>query len=253
MSQLYDDLALYYDLAHADYTADLPFYLKLAQETGGPILELGCGSGRTIAPLLEASFEVVGLDNSQAMLELAARRLGEQANCTLVLGDMTSFDLGRTFPLITSPFNTWLHLNSLEAQKAAFHRACQHLAPGGWLVIDIPAPATIVEAEHDGALTLEKIFAEPESGDKMLQFASTQLDSRNQLYYVTWIYDRIEANGVVKRKVAPMTLRYLLPKEARSLVRGAGLKLKALWGDYERSPYTAESEKLIIVAEKPTG
>ena len=74
-SSPYDELAEYYDLIHTHVKEDIPFYLSLAQETGGPILELGCGSGRTLLPLVKAGYEVVGLDNSRPMLQRAELRL----------------------------------------------------------------------------------------------------------------------------------------------------------------------------------
>jgi len=253
MTTVYEQWARFYDLVHAQVTADIPFYLALAQELGGPILELGCGSGRTLFPLAEANFEVVGLDNSDAMLSRARKRL---AGCPfrervgLVRGEMGDFDLGRRFPLITVPFHAWMHLAGRQQQSAALHCIGRHLRPGGQLVIDVPAPATIVEAEHDGALVLEGMYSDPETGQTVLQFSSTRLDEKNQLLHVTWIYDQMGGDGVVKRVAAPMTLQYLYPHEAKLMLGDAGLRLKTLWGNYSRSPYSAGSEKLIVVAEK---
>jgi hypothetical protein len=117
-------------------------------------------------------------------------------------------------------------------------------------VIHLPAPATIVEAEHDGALVLENRLTDPETGETVLQFSSTDLDEESQLYYITWIYDRIAADGTVRRLVVPMTLHYLFPHQADLLVQRSGLDVIALWGDYDRSPYTDASEHLIIVAAR---
>ena len=254
MTDLYDPLAPLYDLIHAGVQDDVPLYLALAAETGGPVLELGCGSGRTLVPLVEAGYHVVGLDSSPAMLERARIRLerspaGEHGR--LVHGDMTGFDLQITFPLITIPFHTWLHLITRQAQLAALASIRRHLRPGGRLVIDLPAPATIVEAEHDNSLVLENNLNDPETGETVLQFSSTQLDEESQLYCVTWIYDRIAADGTVRRLVVPMTLHYLFPHQADLLLQRSGLAVVAIWGDYDRSPYTDESKHLIIVAEKP--
>ncbi len=67
---MYDQIARFYDLTHAELTADLPFVLQLASEAGGPILELGCGSGRLLLPLARAGHSVIGLDLSGAMLAM---------------------------------------------------------------------------------------------------------------------------------------------------------------------------------------
>jgi SAM-dependent methyltransferase len=252
MIQQYDQLASLYDLIHAGVRDDIPLYLALAAETGGPVLELGCGSGRTLIPLAEAGYDVVGLDSSEAMLERAQTRLAGSPgvdHARLVHGDMTDFDLDATFSLITVPFHTWMHLTTRQAQLAALASIRHHLRPGGRLVIHLPAPATIVEAEHDGALVLENNLSDPETGETVLQFSSTQLDEELQLYYVTWIYDRITADGTVRRLVVPMTLHYLYPHQADLMLQRAGFDVVAMWGDYDRSAYTGESEHLIIVAE----
>lgn len=251
----YDKLAEYYDLVHAHVKNDIPLYLALANESGGPILELGCGSGRTLLPLLKAGFEAVGLDNSAAMLTRAGERVrasGLENLTHLVHEEMTDFDLGKRFPLVTVPFNTWMHLPNRKAQLASLNCIKQHLIPGGQLVIDIPAPSTIADAEHDGTMVLEGTFACEKKSERLLQFSSTRLDSKQQILHVTWIYDLIQANGVVKRTVVPMLLRYLFPRQVELALQETGLELKALWGDYDRSPYAAGSEKLIILAEKPS-
>jgi len=249
-----DRLARYYDLVHADAVADIPLLLGLAEETGGPILELGAGSGRTLVPLARAGFTVVGLDNSEAMLARARRRLaaaGLQKRSALVLGEMADFDLGRQFPLVTVPFNTWMHLPNSQAQSAALRCIARHLTPGGRLLIALPAPAAITGVEHDGALVLERTFDDPETGELVLQFSSTQLDEVEQTLSITWIYDRIGADETVRRTLAPMKLRYLFRQEAELLLEESGLSPTAVWGDNDRSPYTAGSEHLIILAEKP--
>jgi SAM-dependent methyltransferase len=250
-ASLYDELAEYYDLIHAHVKDDIPFYLSLAQETGGPILELGCGSGRTLIPLAEAGFKTVGLDNSRSMLERARERVkasGLENSVRLVEGEMVELNLGQRFPLITVPFNTWMHLPGRQAQTAALRQIARHLAPGGKLVIDIPAPSTIVDVEHDGSMVLERISPGREKKERVLQFSSTRLDEERQILHVTWIYDVVNANRAVKRLVVPMALCYLFPQQAKESLQKAGLAFKTLWGDYDRSPYSAASNNLIIVA-----
>ncbi len=250
-SSPYDELAEYYDLVHAHVKDDIPFYLSLARETGGPILELGCGSGRTLIPLVEAGYETVGLDNSRPMLERAKERIlasGLENSVRLIEAAMIDFDLGQRFALITVPFNTWMHLPGRQAQIASLRQIAQHLEPRGKLVIDIPAPATIVDAEHDGSMVLERICPGREKGERVLQFSSTRLDEEKQNLHVTWIYELVRASRTVKRLVVPMELCYLFPQQAKGSLQEAGLAFEALWGDYERRPYSAASDNLIIVA-----
>ena len=249
----YNELAGYYDLVHAHVKSDIPLYLSLARESGGPILELGCGSGRTLVPLAEAGFEIVGLDNSKAMLARARERIragGLEGSVQLMEGEMVSFDLGKRFPLITVPFNTWMHLSGQQTQAESLRCIARHLLPGGQLVIDLPAPSTIVDVEHDGSMVLEGIFPGRVPGERLLQFSSTKLDMEQQILHVTWIYDLVKSDGAVKRTVAPMQLCYLFPRQAKSSLKTAGLAFKAFWGDHNRTPYSAASKNLIILAEQ---
>jgi hypothetical protein len=99
-------------------------------------------------------------------------------------------------------------------------------------------------------MVLEGIFAGREPQERVLQFSSTQLDSKQQILHVTWIYDLVRADGDLKRTIVPMSLHYLFPRQAQQLLEEAGLEVKAMWGDYGRMPYAIDSEKLIILAEK---
>jgi SAM-dependent methyltransferase len=93
----YDLLSRFYDLENADFTEDLDFWVGLAKEANGPTLELGCGSGRVTQQIARAGCTVVGLDNSEPMLALARAKLARKpelaTRATLLLGDMTNFDL----------------------------------------------------------------------------------------------------------------------------------------------------------------
>lgn len=254
MEPLYDPLAQYYDIVHKSVTADIPFFVSLAREAGSPVLEIGCGTGRTLVHLAKAGIEAAGLDNSPAMLERAGRRLEELAPgkpVHLTQGEMTDFDLGRQFGLIIIPLNTWLHLPDTKSRSAALKCFHRHLLPGGRLVIDTPGLESIVDVEHDGALILEELFVMPDTGETLMQFASSRLDPEAQVLDVTWIYDRLRKDGTVHRTVAPMALSYLYPQQYEQLLERNGLALEAFWGNYERSAYTAASERLIVVAVRP--
>ena len=250
---LYEELATYYDLIYEEVTDDIPFYLELAQESGGRVLELGCGSGRVLVPLAAAGIQITGLDNSPGMLARARAALERRnlfGRARLVEGDIADLELGEQFPLVTVPFNTWMHLESAAQMIAALHAIRRCLLPGGRLLIDVPAPGTIVDAEHDGSLVLEKTFT-LDDGATLLQFSSTRLDLEQQHLNVTWLYDRVELDGQVRRTVVPMALRYLFPHEVDLLLQQAGLELLQLWGGYDRRPYTADGELMLIYAGRP--
>jgi 2-polyprenyl-3-methyl-5-hydroxy-6-metoxy-1,4-benzoquinol methylase len=108
------------------------FYRDLACQTGGPVLELACGTGRLTIPLARDGHDVVGLDASSAMLR-SAKIKTDGLDITFVHSDMRDFDLGRRFPLIILSCNSLAHLTSNEDLKAGLACMAKHLAPGGCL------------------------------------------------------------------------------------------------------------------------
>ncbi len=104
----YDVFVEFYDCLYSDLI-DLDFYFAKAEQLGGPILELGCGTGRITCPLSK-NFEVVGLDISAKMLKVAKKK----CSARFIHGDMRTFDLNIKFPLILIPYRSFFHLNHSE-------------------------------------------------------------------------------------------------------------------------------------------
>ncbi len=249
---LYDSLSRFYDLENADFTEDLDFWVGLAKDSGGSVLELGCGSGRVTQQIARAGVNIVGLDNSEPMLALAHAKLNRKpelaARATLVHGDMTDFDLAAKFAAVICPFNTFMHLTTTAGQLALLACARRHLNPGGLLVLDLtnPAPAYL---DSNESLTLERTFRDDENNLTIQQFATTRVDRTAQIAHILWQYDTLAADGAVKRALVPLALRYTFPAEMSLLLECANFKLAHLYGDYDESALTDESERMIVVAE----
>jgi SAM-dependent methyltransferase len=246
----YTQIARFYDWENAEFTEDLPFWCDLARQRGGPVLELGCGSGRVLLHLAREGFETTGVDSSPEMIALARRRLAKQpalANrIQLLEADFRRLDLKRTFPLVIAPFNTFSHLTDPADAGAALGAIAAHLAPGGILALALPNPIPIYSALPEG-LVLERTFHDGERDATVQQFSSLRVDRVAQLGHITWIYDAIDPAGKVTRTTVPMTLRYFFPNEIPLLLERAGLQLRHLWGDYGRSPFAEDSPALIVI------
>lgn len=246
----YEILARFYDLENADRVEDLALWASLAQETGDPVLELGCGSGRVALHLAREGNTVVGVDSSPAMLELAKNRLARNAKTAshvqFLLDDFTRLNLARTFPLILLPFNTFAHLLERADWTAALRVISSHLDPRGQVALELPNPVSLWPQPQDG-LVLEQTFRDEERGVTIQQFSSLRVDRIAQQGRITWLYDEIDSQGLVRRTVVPMTLRYFLPEEIHSLLSQAGLRMIHLWGDYSRNPLEDTSPTMIVV------
>lgn len=124
-----------YDIEHVGDTlpGEIDFYRALAVESGGPVLELGFGTGRVGLEIARAGIEVYGLDLSTAMLGRAREKLAHEPDLqvTLIQGKMDDFTIDRHFKLIYVPFRAFLHLHGNDEHRAALRCVHRHLAPGG--------------------------------------------------------------------------------------------------------------------------
>lgn len=244
---MYARLAHYYDLENAGFTEDLGFWLELAEAHGDPVLELGCGTGRVLLYLARRGHAVSGVDNSPEMLARLRQKLEAAQRLLptppqLVEADLSNFAVTQPHALALMPFNTFMHLLTLEAQTTALTHIRRHLSAGAPLVLDVINPAAAYAAAEQG-LTLERSF---EDGERTVQqFSQLNLERAAQLARVTWLYDSVGPAGDVRRLVVPLTLRYIFPAELRLLLEKCGFALIHLWGDYDRSPLTDSSPRLI--------
>jgi SAM-dependent methyltransferase len=152
--------AAWHDLECGGYAADLALWSALARESAGPVLELGCGTGRVALHLAAEGFEVVGLDSEQPLLDALADRAAERGlEVETVRADALSFELGRRFALICAPMQL-AHLLDAAGRSSLLRCAAAHLLPGGRVALallaeslpspdDAPPPLPDV-AEHDG-------------------------------------------------------------------------------------------------------
>ena len=254
---MYDQIARFYDLTHASLKDDIPLILSLATQADGPVLELGCGSGRLLLPLAQAGHAVTGLDLSGAMLDRARARVGQldtavQNRITLHQADMTNVALPESpqFGLALVPYNTLFHLDTAQA-LAMLRRVKGVLGENGRLFIDIANPIDIASTPEDALLSLENVLTDPETGELIVHLASNRLDTAEQTLHITWIYDVSAPNGgPVQRTVATGAYHYRYPHQLELLLQEAGFKLLHLWGSYDQSPYDETSDRLLILATK---
>ena len=221
------------------------FYTRLARRTGGPLLELACGTGRLSVPLAEDGHPVVGLDNSAAMLAVARRKAAEAAvEIEFVEGDMRSFDLGRDFALVVVSCNSLSHLVTNEELVGALTRISRHLAPGGLLAFDVVNPRLadlvrvdrasmrldVLEGGSDGAAIEELLAYDPVSQVRVLQW---RINARDE-----------------HRRTEEMRLRTIFPQELPLLLNAAGLELAARFGDFDGNPLTGDSLNQVCIAHR---
>jgi SAM-dependent methyltransferase len=247
----FDPIARFYDLFYSDRDDDLQMYRDFALAADGPILELGCGDGRVLIPLVLEGHHVTGLDVSAPMLATAqAKADAAQVNdrATLIQGDMRDFDLPARFALAFIPINTFMHCYDTEQQLACLRCIHRHLQPDGRLVVDVyhPDPQTLLES--DGRLVSEDTVFDSETGRTIHRFYTRRLDMAAQTQHITFIMDEIDSTGIVRRTLLPFRMRFVYRYEMELLLRMAGYSLEAVYGSYELEPFDSDSEKMIFVS-----
>ena len=248
----YRDIVRWYDAEHDDFTDDVQLYLQLAEVVGDPVLELACGSGRIMGPLLEAGHRVTGVDSSMPMLDAAGERLGHHVRsgrATLVrasMDDPVSTPTGH-FGLVIVALNGLLHAETQDAQRAVLKRARAALDPRGMLVIDVLNPHVELPRIDDRVVILEGQW--DLDGGTVQKHSSRTLERAEQVISALLAYDHVLSTGDVKRTLTSFSQRFLWPSELLLLLELSGFVECQVYGSYELDPYTTESERLIVTAE----
>ena len=243
----------FYDAYFTGVEGDVEFYVGQAHQSEGPVLELGCGTGRILLPLARASVQIVGLDLSGELLEVARRRLEEESprirgRATLVQGDMRDFSLGRKFGLVVVPYRAFQHLLTPVDQEEALGCIYDHLAEGGRLIFDTYDPLLdMIENGFRSPLRKDTDFVDPDTGNQVVVWYSRQYDPQMQLMEQELIYELIGSGGeVIGRKYGRLTLRYAFQYEMQYLLEQCGFEVEALYGDFQGGPFPGHGEQIWI-------
>ncbi|MGZ4338985.1 MAG: class I SAM-dependent methyltransferase [Gaiellaceae bacterium] len=224
----YDAIARVYDPWSASVVEDVPFYVEEAVRSGGPVLELGVGTGRIAVPVAAAGIEVVGVDLSAGMLEVARER-AELAGVQVDLrqGDLRDPPVDGDFPLVTSPFRSLLHMETDVDRRAALRAVRRHLAPTGRFVFDVFTPGADDIADTHGR------WLEREPG--IWERADWNEETR------TLILRLRSGEGETE-----MSLAWLSVAEWTELLRQEGFVVDGLYGWFDRSPWRGGEDSVWV-------
>ncbi|MHC4066540.1 MAG: class I SAM-dependent methyltransferase [Planctomycetota bacterium] len=232
---------------------DAAFFVRQAQRYGGPVLDLGAGSGRIAWPLAEAGFDVVGLDLSKPMIRRAEAK-GERyapevrRRMRFVAGNMADFDLGRTFALVVSAFRSFQALTSPEDQRHCLACIHRHLQPGGRLIIDLFDPRLDL-CVPDATNPVDEVrVRHPRSGNLVVvDFTRVGTDPVRQMLSERWRFREMdEAGNVLREETENLTLRWTYRQEMRYLFELSGFEIEVEFSDYQESPPAYGKEQLWI-------
>lgn len=237
---------------------DVAFYVEAAKESGGPVLEIGCGTGRILLPTARAGMNIVGLDLSPHMLRICRERMRQepediQTKVQLVQADMRDFELSQKFVLITVPFRPFQHLITVDDQCACLKRIHAHLEEGGTLILDLFNPSLKVLAGDNLGQELgeEPEFTMPDGRRVVRRHKFVSRDLFKQTNDVELIYYVTHPDGREERLVHAFSMRYVFRFEAEHLLARCGFQVEQIYADYNKNPYgSTYPGDLIIIAKK---
>jgi SAM-dependent methyltransferase len=244
-SDLYDHPDLYDALLPVG--AHVPFYVDLAREQNGAVLELACGTGQLTVPIALTTLPTVGLDQSHSMLT-AARTRASVANASVefVEGDMRDFSLGRDFSFIFVARNSLLHLLTTDDLIAAFRMVVGHLRPDGLFAFDIFNPDVGLLARPAGERFHVMDVASSSFGELRVE-STHDYDSATQVNRAAWYVSTHERPDAW---VMPLHLRSIFPQELPLLLSAAGLELVSRFGDLARTPFGRGSRMQVCLCRR---
>ncbi len=222
--ELYDDM----------FETDTAVACLTELAAGGPVLELGIGTGRLALPLARTGLEVHGVEASEEMVALLRAKPGG-ADMPVVVGDFAEVSVPGTFSLVILAVNTIYALPDQDAQVRCFANAASHLAPGGRFVLDAWVPDVV--QFRDGPSVRPRSIS-----DKRVALVLAEHDPVRQRINTTQVH--LRNTGV---RLHPVNHRYAWPSELDLMARLAGLRLQDRWGWWDKTPFVATSNMHVSV------
>jgi SAM-dependent methyltransferase len=239
-----------YDLSYSWYDADIDFYVSAARQTGGPVLEACCGTGRILIPTAQAGVEIDGFDLEPQMLDrLRAKASALGLSPRVVTADMRTFTLGRRYDLVTIPFRAFLHNRTSPDQIATLRRCREHLSTAGRLIFNVFHPSFDSIVEHDGQKRVEREFDDPRTGVHVTLSTLTRYDRVHQLLLAEReVLESDPGGAALRHHRYDFTLRWVYKAEMELLLAAAGFARWEVRGDFDGRPLEKDTDEMVWTA-----
>lgn len=242
--------AAYYDHAYRRRKADVLHYAELADRFGGPVLELGVGTGRVAIEIARRGHPVVGVDMMASMLARAGERFADESDelrsrITLHRGDLREVRLRKKFPLVISPFNVFMHLYTREDVERALATVRAHLRKDGRFAFDVlmPDPGALA---RDPDRLYRCGYVKPRGKPRARYSEAFDFDVVSQVQQVTMVFepDEPKAAPAIQR----LAHRQFFPRELEALLHYNGFAIETAEGGFDGESYDRYAESQVIVA-----
>ncbi|MFO7655838.1 MAG: class I SAM-dependent methyltransferase [Bacteroidales bacterium] len=241
--------ARFYDVIYHSIRdhVDSAFFLNVINETRGPVLEIGVGTGRFFTTALQQGADIYGIDISKGMVEVLKKKLAAEHHSRITIGNACFMKLNRKFDLIIAPFRVFSHITEVKDQLKFLNNVWDHLHDGGTFIFDLFVPDP--ELLHKGVNNLVDFEGEYEPDKKLRRISNTVPDLVNQLLDITMRFEWQE-NDQWNDESWNFKMRFYFRYELEHLIRLSKLKLLKIYGDYGKSDLNRNSKEFIIICGK---
>ena len=241
--------ASYYDLA-PHRPNDVPFYLGRLRSSESRVLELGCGTGRVSIPLVKHGARLLGVDHSDAMLDVLRAKVPPdvEARLRLTRADISDFDLGEVFDLVIAPFRVVQNLATDDELSGLLRCIRRHLAPDGRCILNAFRPnrarAEMIAAWPSGEEHLAWTV-DVEAGYVSCHDRRVRVQEDPLVLYPEFVYRHVVDGDVVDEAVLRIAMRCFYAEEFVARIEAAGFKVTDRWGGYAGEVY-GEGPELVV-------
>jgi SAM-dependent methyltransferase len=230
---------------------DLPFWRSLLGGPGSRALEVGCGTGRILIPLLQEGFQVDGMDGSANMVRILQEKISKKTLTTDIrIQRMEELDMGKLYPLIFIPGFSLQMVDSRKLLKESLLRFHQHLEPDGRLAVSLFFPWEEMEDELPGDWHLRKTLKQKD-GSRLSCHQSTTIDLEKQTLVLKNHYSLSDKSGKqLREEFRDVRLLWFYPHEFHLLLHETGFELLESYADFSFEPLDEFTPHAVFLAEK---
>jgi SAM-dependent methyltransferase len=256
LDEFYRVIAPYYEEDYASLLqgADIAFYRGLAEACGGPVLEMGCGTGRVLLPLARAGIAMHGMESSLAMLEQLRARLDREPasvrdRVALTRGDIRSTDAGCRFALVIAPGNVLHSFLERREQRAWLANARRHLAASGALCFDVFQPdyRRLLAAPDEWVQDVDRVDSRTGCRVRRLARCVHELEFQRFRVEMRWVTEDAAGRAVAEQSASVMQ-RWFTGGELENLLELECFRITGYWGSFAGEPFGKGSPAQIIRA-----
>lgn len=242
--------AAYYDL-FTEWREDVQFFVAVAKEHGGPILEVGCGTGRLTRQIAGAGIDIDGFDISPERLRIAREAVPERNAVGFFCQDMRAFSLPRSYRLVMFPYRGLQELATAAEKIQCLSRVHAHLGEGGLVLIDNYNPSIPMLARDPG--TSPRVTERTAPGGETVRRTDRVVsrDYLTQTQQLEVIYDIRHPDGRTEHHAIPYETSYMFRYELEHLLARCGFTTRNVWGGFGFEPFgEGTTDELIVLAER---